>query len=329
VAARKRTTRRASASSSVAEDDGPETPPAEDAAAVLVVDDRPENLVALEAVLDPLGLDVVAAGSGREALRHLLEREFAVILLDVLMPDLDGFATAALIRERAKTRHIPVIFLTAVSHQDEYVARGYGLGAVDYIAKPFHPEVLRAKVAVFVELFRKNAQLQKQARLLQESERRDRERALDELRRLGETRYQRLAESMPQMVWTAAPDGGETYANRRWLEYTGAAPERTPNEIWERVLHLDDVPAMHAAWRAARENLTDLEVAVRFRRSDGVYRWHLVRAVAVRGADGEITEWIGTRTEIDDRIRAEEGLRFLADASTILAESLEYRRTLA
>lgn len=300
-----------------------------DAAAVLIVDDRPENLVALEAVLEPLGLDVVAAGSGRAALKYLLAREFAVILLDVLMPDMDGFATAALIRERAKTRHIPIIFLTAVSHQDEYVARGYGLGAVDYLAKPFHPEVLRAKVAVFVELFRKNAQLQKQARLLQENERRERERALDELRRLGETRYQQLAESMPQIVWTATPDGLATYVNRRWLDYTGTDPERVRDDIWQRVLHLDDTRAMGDAWRRAQTAQRDFEVAVRFRRADGAHRWHLVRAVAVLDARGELSEWIGTSTDIDDRIRAEEGLRFLADASTTLAASLEYRRTLS
>jgi PAS domain S-box-containing protein len=296
--------------------------------AVLIVDDRHENIVALEAVLAPLNLGVVTADSGRAALRHLLTQDFAVILLDVLMPELDGFATAALIRERVKTRHIPIIFLTAVSHQDEYVARGYGLGAVDYIAKPFHPEVLRAKVAVFVELFRKNAQIRSQALLLQENERRERERALDELRRLGETRYQRLAESMPQIVWTAGADGHATYANRRWYEYTGAESGSLEPNLFESVVHLDDAAAMQSAWRGARMRGESFEIAARFRRSDGTYRWHLVRAVAIEGASGETTEWIGTSTDIDDRIRAEEGLRFLADASTALAESLEYRRTL-
>jgi PAS domain S-box-containing protein len=300
-----------------------------ESASVLIVDDRHENIVALEAVLAPLALHVVTAESGRAALRHLLTQDFAVILLDVLMPELDGFATAALIRERVKTRHIPIIFLTAVSHQDEYVTRGYGLGAVDYIAKPFHPEVLRAKVAVFVELFRKNAQIRSQALLLQENERRERERALDEMRRLGETRYQRLAESMPQIVWTAGGDGRATYTNRRWYEYTGAEPGALEPNLFESVVHLDDAAAMQSAWRGARLRGESFEIAARFRRADGAYRWHLVRAIAVTDGGGETTEWIGTSTDIDDRIRAEEALRFLADASTALAESLEYRRTLS
>ncbi len=295
---------------------------------MLIVDDRPENLIALETVLEPLGLDVVKAGSGRQALKNLLEREFAVILLDVLMPDMDGFATAELIRERAKTRHIPIIFLTAVSHQDEYVSRGYALGAVDYMPKPFHPEILRAKVAVFVELFRANARLLRQSEQLQENERRERERALDELRTLGEKRYQRLAESMPQIVWTATPDGVATYANRRWFEYTGAPHDKLEPDLWGSVLHLDDVSQVQAAWRAARTGEAELEIGARFRRHDGVYRWHLVRAAPALDARGELVEWIGTATDIDDRTRAEDGLRFLADASTQLGESFEYRRTL-
>jgi PAS domain S-box-containing protein len=297
--------------------------------AVLIVDDRPENLFALETVLEPLHLDVVRAGSGREALKNLLGREFAVILLDVLMPDMDGFATAELIRERAKTRHIPIIFLTAVSHQDEYVSRGYGLGAVDYMAKPFHPEILRAKVAVFVELFRANARLKQQAAQLQENERRERERALDEMRRLGETRYQRLAESMPQIVWTASPSGVATYANRRWFEYTGAPVGPLEADLWGSVLHLDDVPAVQVAWRNARASEAAFEIAARFRRADGIYRWHLIRAAPAVDARGALVEWIGTATDIDDRTRAEDGLRFLADATTALSESLEYRRTLS
>lgn len=295
--------------------------------AILVVDDRQENLVALEVVLAPLQLEVVAVSSGRQALKQLLTREFAVILLDVLMPDMDGFATATLVRERDKTRHVPIIFLTAVSHQDEYVARGYGLGAVDYLAKPFHPDVLRAKVSVFVELFRKNAQLVAQSRLLQESERRERARAMDELRRLGETRYQQLAESMPQIVWTASGDGLASYANRRWREYTGMTGP-IPEDPWASVLHLDDAAAMRAAWSEARGSGRDLEVEVRLRRRDGVYRWHLVRAVALRDERGAVREWIGTSTDVDDRTRAEQAVRFLADASAKLAESLEYRRTL-
>lgn len=135
---------------------------------ILLVDDRPQNLLALEAVLASLGQNLVWAGSGEEALAKLLKQDFAVILLDVQMPELDGFQTARLIRERERTRTIPIIFITAVSHESEHHLRGYESGAVDYITKPFDPHVLRAKVAVFLELHRKTRLLDAQARELRQ-----------------------------------------------------------------------------------------------------------------------------------------------------------------
>lgn len=121
---------------------------------VLLVDDQPPNLLALEAVLDTHDYQVVSASSGREALRTLLESEdFAVIILDVQMPEMDGYETAADIKRRARTRDIPIIFLTAIGDDPEYSMRGYAAGAVDFIVKPFDPWALRAKVAVFVEIY--------------------------------------------------------------------------------------------------------------------------------------------------------------------------------
>ena len=133
---------------------------------VLLVDDQPHNLLALESILDTPELNLISAGSGIEALRHLLEHDFAVILLDVQMPEMDGFDTATLIRERDKSRDTPIIFLTALSRSETNVFRGYELGAVDYIFKPFHPEILRSKVAVFVELFRRREAIKRQAQEL-------------------------------------------------------------------------------------------------------------------------------------------------------------------
>jgi signal transduction histidine kinase len=135
-------------------------------ARVLLVDDKPQNLVALEAILSNLHLDVVKAGSGEEALRCLLKDDFAVILLDVRMPGMDGLQTAGLIRRRERSRDTPIIFVTASALDDDLVTQGYSLGAVDYIAKPIHPHILRSKVAVFVELFRKGAQVRQQANQL-------------------------------------------------------------------------------------------------------------------------------------------------------------------
>jgi response regulator RpfG family c-di-GMP phosphodiesterase len=141
-------------------------PERQDKAKILLVDDREENLVALEAILSSLDQELVRARSGEEALKALLTDEYAVILLDIVMPGMDGFETAQDIKRRRKTRDVPIIFLTAVNSDPDYAFRGYAAGAVDFIAKPFDPWVLRAKVSVFVELYNKTRQLYEQAALL-------------------------------------------------------------------------------------------------------------------------------------------------------------------
>ncbi|MFC4533924.1 response regulator [Sphaerisporangium dianthi] len=137
-------------------------------AKILLVDDREENLIALEAILSSLDVVAVRARSGEEALKALLSIEFALILLDVRMPGMDGFETAAHIKRRERTRNIPIIFLTVVDSAPDYAFRGYAAGAVDYLTKPFDPWVLRAKVSVFVELYNMNRRLAEQAALLRE-----------------------------------------------------------------------------------------------------------------------------------------------------------------
>ncbi|WP_040479683.1 response regulator [Longispora albida] len=128
-----------------------------------MVDDRRENLVALAAILQGLPVEPVTAASGEEALKRLLVDDFAVILLDAQMPGMDGFETAAHIKQRERTRHVPIIFLTAVDRDAHLAFRGYAAGAVDYLTKPFDPWALRAKVSVFVDLWTKNRQLSEQA----------------------------------------------------------------------------------------------------------------------------------------------------------------------
>jgi two-component system sensor histidine kinase/response regulator len=144
---------------------------------ILLVDDQPANLVALEAMLQGLGQNLIKAQSGREALKWLLTHEFAVILLDVKMPEMDGFETATLIRQRDKSRHTPILFLTAADKSESHAVRGYAVGAVDYLIKPVVPEFVRSKVAVFVELAKKSELLRRQTQLLAESEQAARELA--------------------------------------------------------------------------------------------------------------------------------------------------------
>ncbi|HEY8478478.1 MAG TPA: response regulator [Spirillospora sp.] len=136
---------------------------------ILAVDDREENLTALAAVLDALPVEVVPVTSGQAALKELLNDDFALILLDVVMPEMDGFETAEHIKSRPRTRDIPIIFLTAAGSAAEQAFRGYAAGAADYITKPFDPWLLRAKVSVFVDLHRRHLELQRQAKLLRQA----------------------------------------------------------------------------------------------------------------------------------------------------------------
>jgi signal transduction histidine kinase len=155
---------------------------------ILVVDDDPGNLAAIEAALEELGPKLVKARSGAEALRHLLSQDFSLIFLDVNMPGMDGFETARVIRERPRSRHVPIIFVTAYNREDsELILRGYSLGAVDFLFKPIVPEVLRAKAAVFVELQSRATELQRQAEMLREMERRELERRHVEERQAWES----------------------------------------------------------------------------------------------------------------------------------------------
>ena len=142
---------------------------------LLLVDDRPENLLALQAILEPLGQILVLAHSGEEALKCVLQTEFACILLDVQMPEMNGFDVAQIIKSRERSRYIPIIFLSAINKEDSYVFKGYSMGAVDYVFKPFNPDVLRSKVAVFVDLYMKQQQIVEQADMLAESQRREME----------------------------------------------------------------------------------------------------------------------------------------------------------
>jgi two-component system, sensor histidine kinase len=163
---------------------------------ILLVDDHPENLLALEAALAELDQNLIKARSGAEALKRLLEKDFAVILLDVQMPNMDGFETARLIRERERSRHTPIIFLTAMHTTDYDALQGYSIGAVDYLFKPFQPNILKSKVSVFVELYKKSEEIRRQSELIRQIEQREYEARLAEEKQRSEAERYRAREEL-------------------------------------------------------------------------------------------------------------------------------------
>ncbi len=202
----------------------PENPPSEPGVNVLLVDDQPANLLALEAILEDLSHNLVRARSGEEALQRLLADEFALVLLDVQMPGLDGFETAKRIRGRDASRHTPIIFLTAFESDRFSVEEAYSLGAVDYLVKPLVPVVVRGKVAGLVDLFEKTRQVKRQAERIRQMERREfEERLAQENARLrqSEGRFRGLMEQAPFSVQVFAPDGHTLRVNRAWEELWG------------------------------------------------------------------------------------------------------------
>jgi PAS domain S-box-containing protein len=271
-------------------------------ASLLLVDDHPGNLITLEAILAPLGHELVTAVSGEEALVQLLRRNFALILLDVQMAGMNGFELAAIVKRHPRSRHVPIIFMTAVGRDAAHVFRGYSEGAVDYLVKPFDPDILRAKVSVFVDLHLKEQTIKAQEQLLREQQR-------EMLERESEERYRRLLDAMPQCIWATDPSGHVNYWNRAGLEYCGLrGDEVTEDSFWEQ-LHPDDRAEARADWERDRRSHIPLERPIRIRNAQsGEYRWHLARAVPERDESGAITGWIATATDIDDQKRAEQTL---------------------
>jgi PAS domain S-box-containing protein len=274
---------------------------------ILIVDDRKENRAALRAILASPAYHIVEVSSATEALLALLREDFAVLLVDVVMPELSGFDLAAAVRQRPRTASTPIIFLTAQASDMELVYRGYRAGAVDYLVKPLVPEMVRAKVAVFAELCQQRRRIERQGVQLLDAARWENEHRLLDLRLAEERRYRGLAEAIPQIVWTAGPDGRADYFNRRWFEYTLMSPEQTASS-WFGAVHPDDLPVRRVEWEKARAAGETIQAEFRLRRGDGVYRWHLWRAVPERDSTGQVAGWVGTFTDIQDQKRVEEVL---------------------
>jgi PAS domain S-box-containing protein len=288
----------------------PATLPAEpERARVLLVDDDDRNLLALKTVLEDLG-EVVLARSGEEALRHLLKGEFAVILLDVYMPGMDGYEAAQIIRRREQTKSIPIVFLSAVNKEAEHLLRGYSMGAVDYVFKPVDPVILRSKVAVFVDLFEKSKEIERRARheqaLLEATLRANSERlrAEQELRR-AEQRQAAIIQSLPMVLYLERCDAHPrrpNYVSGDLEAVTGFSHGQVLSEpnIWADRLHPEDRDRVIAALEARKKSGRS-SVEYRWRCADGSYKHFLDQAVLLRDADGNPVEFAGTLTDISEQ----------------------------
>ncbi|MDO9488365.1 MAG: response regulator [Sphingomonadaceae bacterium] len=279
-------------------------------ARVLIVDDDERNLLALTTVLEGVA-DVVTATSGEEALRHLLKDDFAVILLDVYMPGIDGYETAQIIRQREQSKRIPIIFVTAVNKEDDHLLRGYAMGAVDYVFKPIEPLVLKSKVAVFVDLFEKTREIQRKAereqRLLDENLRVNTEKLLAEqaLRR-AEQQQAAIIRSLPLALYirdAADPTSAPQLVGGNFASLTGIEGDLAPEEWLERI-HPDDRDRCTAN-RAAHGGGAVVATEYRWRGADDSYRHFLDQSIAVLDEDGAAKEIVGTLLDISERKQLE------------------------
>jgi PAS domain S-box-containing protein len=266
---------------------------------ILVVDDQPDTLTALEALLEPLGHEIVTASSGEEALRRLLDEDFGVIVMDVRMPGMDGFETVELIRQRRRHEDTAIIFLTGADADSEQITRGYSAGAVDYIVKPVDPEVLRSKVAMLLALAEKTAEL-----------------------RESEVRFRTAFEGAPIGMGLSTVDGRWVEVNAALCELVGLSHEellaRQPIEI----AHPEDRPReLEAVARLVRERQGSHQAEVRFTRSDGELRHALVNVSLAVDAHERPVHLIWQVLDMTDRRRAAIESAARAQAETV-AEAL-------
>jgi PAS domain S-box-containing protein len=276
---------------------------------ILLVDDRPGNLLSLSGVLERPDYDLVCASSGEEALMMVLKHEFAVILLDIVMPGMDGFEVASLLKQHERHRGIPILFVTASVEQIDWIFRAYSVGAVDFLAKPLDPHAVRAKVAVFVEMYRQKQQLKRHAALQQELQRRDRELAVARLRLESERRYRNLAQAIPHVVWTADVDGKIDFISGRWTEATGLGEHESLGRGWLGALHPDDRARADELWWTPIAAGEPFQVELRIRRRDGSWCWFRAHGLPELDENGARASWVGTLTDVDEEKRAQAELQ--------------------
>jgi PAS domain S-box-containing protein len=299
---------------------------------ILMVDDQPAKLLSYEVMLAELGENLIKATSAKKALEILLKTDVAVVLMDVSMPELDGFELANMIRQHPRFQRTAIIFISAVHLTDLDRLKGYEHGAVDYISVPVVQELLRAKVRVFAELHRKTRQLETLNRDLER-------RVLERTEELGSkadlllklnfelvSKNQELdaiVSTAPDVIFSSREDGCFDYVSERFHEYTGASTASGQNLNWLDYVHPDDLDRSKADWIRSVDAGEHYESEYRMRSKERQYRWFRSRAVPIRDPEGKIVKWYGTCSDIHDSKLLEQSIR----DNAIELEKMVDRRT--
>ncbi|MCA6068201.1 response regulator [Chryseobacterium sp. RG1] len=273
---------------------------------ILIVDDNQNNLYSLQKLLESKDFKVETAGSGEEALGKALKNDYALIILDVQMPDMDGFEVAESLAGYSKTKDIPIIFLSAVNTDKKFITRGYASGAKDYVTKPVDPEILLLKVKTFYNLQEQNIAMKKTQQNLELEVKGRRESQVTMKSQIDH--FHLMLESLPQIAFTLNEDGIVDFVNGKWYQYS-----ETEKNFPES--HLDDLNIREEFERCKRKGKAlELEVRIKNRISHE-YRYHLLRITPVYD-EGRVKNWVGTFTDIDDQKKIEkEKDEFLSIAS--------------
>lgn len=278
---------------------------------LLLVDDKAENLVALEAILKDPGYQLLTARTGEEALKLALREQLAVILLDVVMPGMDGFEVARTLKQLERTREVPILFLTALATDVQQIYRAYDVGAVDYLIKPLDAPVVRRKVGVFADLVRQREQLERQAEALREADRREYELKLAELRVAGDRRYQKLVEGIDHAIgWSADESLRFTFISRQAAQILGYPQEQFLDPgFWAAHLHPEDRPLVLSLFQEALAQGTEHTANHRIVTAEGRTRWFHTAVSGERVPGSEVRELHGISVEVTDLKHAEEEAR--------------------
>ena len=273
---------------------------------ILIVDDNQSNIFSLKRLLESQDFPVDTASSGEEALAKGLRNDYQLIILDVQMPDMDGFEVAETFAGYSKTKEIPIIFLSAVNTDKRFITQGYASGGIDYVTKPIDPDILMLKVKTFYNIQGQNVELKKTKQSL-ELEVKGR-RATQVVMKSQLDHFQQMLEALPQIAFTLSNDGEIEFVNRRWFQYS-TSDKRFPE------VHPDDKDLLHEFDRQ-RENLEAIALEARIKNIEtGEYRYHLLRMSPIL-ENSQAKNWVGTFTDINDQKRVEkEKDEFLSIAS--------------